>query len=126
METKMRAERIAAIPVNILWRYREFKRDETPAPRIAFFNMYDVDEVEEYVEANGLEPLELSIIKSKALLTDGNHRIVAARRLGYEEVMVKVTVYMCDGRDTFYDHTLDRFKEIDDELGAWLKNLFIR
>ena len=121
----MRAEKLAVIPIDLLWHYREFKRDEVPAPRVAFINMYTVDEVEEFVEENGLEPLELSIIKSKALLTDGNHRIVAARRLGYKQVMVKVKVYLCDGRDTFYDHTLQRFREINEDLEDWLKDLFL-
>lgn len=115
------------IPVDLLWGYREFKRDEVPAPRIPIIgiNMYDVFEITKYIKANGIDPLELSIIKTKALLTDGNHRIVAAKRLGYTEVPVKVSVYLCDGRDTFYDHTLKRFKPINSELENWLKKLFL-
>jgi hypothetical protein len=71
------------LPLELLWKYREFKRDEVPAPRVPFYNKYDVDEVTEYVRENGLEPLEFSIVGKKALLTDGNHRIVAAKNLGW-------------------------------------------
>ncbi len=81
------------MPIGLLWEYREFKRDEVPAPRIPFVNMYDVDEVTEHVRLHGLEPIELSIVGDKALLTDGNHRIAAAKRLGYEAVPVYVMVY---------------------------------
>ena len=127
IENRMKTERLVSLPISLLWGYREFKRDKVPAPRIPLIgiNMYDVFEITEYIQYNGIDPLELSIIKDKALLTDGNHRIVAAKRLGYTEVPVKITVYICDGRDTFYDHTLERFKFIDSELEFYLKKLFL-
>lgn len=124
MEIK-HTKKLAYIPVDLLWEYREFKRDEVAAPKIPFMNMYDVEEVVEYVRTNGLEPLELSVIGEKALLTDGNHRIAAAKQLGYHEIPVNVMVYFGEGTETFYDHTLERFKPVDKELENWMKNLFL-
>jgi len=54
------------LPVDLLWKYREFKRDEIPSPKVSSFNTRDVDEVMEYVRANGLEPVELSIVGKKS------------------------------------------------------------
>lgn len=121
----MQTKKLAYIPLEVLWSYREFKRDEVAAPKVPFMNMYDVDEVTEYVRFNGLEPLELSIIGEKALLTDGNHRIAAAKQLGYEEVPVYVKVFFGEGRETFYDHTLERFKPVDKSLELFIKKLFL-
>lgn len=121
----MKTKKLAYLPVDVLWSYREFKRDEVAAPKVPFMNMYDVDEVTEYVRSNGLEPLELSIIGEKALLTDGNHRIAAAKELGYHEVPVYVMVYFGEGSETFYDHTLERFKPVDEKLGSFIKKIFL-
>jgi hypothetical protein len=121
----MRTTKLAMMPTDILWEYREFKRDEVPAPAIPVIETHTVDEITEYVEYNGMEPLELSIINGRALLTDGNHRIVAARRLGIQQVAVNVTVFFNNGTDTFYQHTLDRFKVISKDLEMSLKDLFL-
>lgn len=121
----MQTKKLAYIPIELLWSYREFKRDEVPAPKVPFMNMYDVDEVTEYVRFNGLEPLELSIVGERALLTDGNHRIAAAKHLGYHEVPVYVMVFFGDGNDIFYDHTLERFKPVTKDLESLLKRLFL-
>lgn len=121
----MKTIRSAMMPVDVLWGYREFKRDEVPAPCVPYFQSHTVDEITDYVNIHGMEPLELSIIKDKALLTDGNHRIVAARRLGMCHIPVRVTVYFGAGRETFYDHTLDRFQPITKELELELKKLFL-
>jgi len=112
------------LPVDLLWKYREFKRDEIPSPKVSSFNTRDVDEVMEYIRANGLEPVELSIVGKKALLTDGNHRIVAARRLGYCVIPVNVTKYAGNGEESFYEHTLQRFKPIDIHLNLELRIAF--
>jgi hypothetical protein len=113
------------MPVATLWEYREFKRDETPAPCIPFIHSYNVDQVTEYVSLFGMDPVELSIVGDRALLTDGNHRIVAAKKLGYSEIPVNITVFFGDGRDTFYKHTLDRFTFISKDLEDELKNIFL-
>ena len=123
----MHTKKLAYIPVDLLWEYREFKRDEVNAPKAPFVNvnMYGVDDVIEYVRLNGLEPLELSVIGEMALLTDGNHRIAAAKHLGYHEIPVHVMVYFGEGTETFYRHTLERFKPVKNDLADWMKNLFI-
>ncbi|HEY9045602.1 MAG TPA: hypothetical protein VIN08_06880 [Ohtaekwangia sp.] len=117
-------KRQAEIPISVLWSYREFKRDEVPAPRLPYINMYDVDEVTGYVKEHGLTPLELTVIKNTALLTDGNHRIVAAKRLGYEVVPVEIIIHFGNGVDYFYEHTLNRFLPIDANLEAHLRKIF--
>lgn len=108
------------LPVDILWEYREFKRDEVSSPRIPFIHSYTIDEITLYVSLYGIDPVELSVISDRALLTDGNHRIVAARRLGYDHIPVIVTNFPGNGRQTFYEHTLERFRVITKELEAEL------
>lgn len=120
----MISKRQTQIPINLLWQYREFKRDETPAPRIPFVNMNSVEQSKEYILANGLDPLELSIIKCTALLTDGNHRIAAARELGYTMIPVEIVVHFGSGIETFYEHTLNRFIPIDKHLENILRSVF--
>ncbi|MEJ7644735.1 MAG: hypothetical protein WKF87_09070 [Chryseolinea sp.] len=122
----MISKRQTEIPVSVLWSYREFKRDEVPAPRFPFMHMHSVAEIKDDIQVNGLEPLELSIIKHTALLTDGNHRIVAARQLGYGMVPVEIVVYFGSGADTFYEHTLNRFKPIDKRLEEILRRVFFK
>lgn len=121
----MKSTRLAHLPVELLWEFREFKRDEVAAPRAVWAHAHDVEEITAYVREHGVAPLELSIVKDRALLTDGNHRIVAARRLGYREVPVKVTVFFGDGADRFYQHTLDRFRPLTQPLETNLKYIFL-
>ncbi|WP_079687418.1 ParB N-terminal domain-containing protein [Ohtaekwangia koreensis] len=117
-------KRETEISIDVLWGYREFKRDETPAPHVPFIQRHGVDEVTAYVQKHGLTPLELTVIKNTALLTDGNHRIVAAKRLGYTTVPVEVIMHFGSGVDMFYEHTLNRFKFIDPALESHLKSIF--
>jgi hypothetical protein len=121
----MQTTRYALLPVEVLWEYREFKRDETPAPDVPFIHSRSMGEIMSYVKANGFEPLDLSIVKDRALLIDGNHRIVAAKRLGLDFIPVNVTVIFGDGSHEFYKHTLSRFKLIKEDLEPYLKELFI-
>jgi hypothetical protein len=122
----MYTKRLTYIPIDLLWEYREFKRDEVKAPRVPFINSHNLDEVCVYIKQNGItEPLELSIVGEKALLTDGNHRIAAAKRLGYKDIPVYVMVFFSSGDKTFYKHTLDRFKPVNGDLELWLKKLFL-
>jgi hypothetical protein len=121
----MQTTRLSILPVNVLWDYREFKRDELPAPRIPFVHYHSLEEITQHVSEFGFEPVELSIINDRALLTDGNHRIIAARRLGCDKIPVKITVFFGDGSEAFYEHTLDRFRPITPELGYELKKVFL-
>lgn len=120
----MICKRQIQIPVSVLWSYREFKRDEVSAPRLPFMHMHSIGEIKDHIQVNGLETLELSIIKHTALLTNGNHRIVAASQLGYARVPVEIVVHFDSGADTFYEHTLNRFKPIDKNLEQILRSVF--
>lgn len=122
MKKKLRV----TLPTAVLWQFREFKRDEVPAPKISFVPSYSVDEVTEYIDAGGnMEPVELSIIGNTALLTDGNHRIVAAKRLGLKMMRVEIVVYFGQNNYPFYEHTLKRFKPVSKHLALWLKRIFL-
>jgi hypothetical protein len=123
----MKKSILLKIPVSVLWEFREFNRDEVPAPRSSFIRNYSVDSITEYINIQGkVEPLELSVIGNKALLTDGNHRIVAAKRLGYKVVPVNVVVFFGEGSQTFYNHTLDRFKPFSRHLELWLRKFSLK
>jgi hypothetical protein len=121
----MKTIRLAMMPVDVLWEYREFKRDEVPTPLVPFIHSHTVEQVTDYVDLHGMAPVELSIIKDRALLTDGNHRIVAARRLGHDQIPVTVTVFFNNGSETFYNHTLERFRLITKDLEFELKKIFL-
>jgi hypothetical protein len=119
----MKKSVLLKIPIAVLWEFREFNRDEVPAPRISFIKNYSVDSITEYINAQGkLDPLELSVVGDRALLTDGNHRIVAAQRLGYRVVPVNVVMFG-EGSESFRDHTVDRFKPFSRHLALWLKKI---
>ena len=103
--------------VEELLQYREFDREARPAPMIPFIQTYTVDQVTEWVKENGIseeKPLELSFYQNTALLTDGNHRVVAANRLKLKLVPVMVTIYetMEELEKVFYPQTINRFKEV--------------
>ena len=124
----MRKSTLVLLPTDVLWGFREFRRDEVPAPKISFVATHTVEEVTEFVNERGeIDPVELSVIGNRALLTDGNHRIVAAKRLGLKMIPVNVVVYF-GSRETsypFYEHTLARFKPINQHLELWLKKIFL-
>lgn len=97
--------------------YREFDRVAKPAPRIPFIQTYSVEEVVEWVNKNGISsdnPLKLSIFQNSALLTDGNHRVIAASILKIDIVPVEVTFYdtLEELENTFYQQSIERFKQV--------------
>ena len=68
-------------------------------------------------ECNGIDEehaLLLAVYKDKALLTDGNHRIVAASILNIPTVPVDVVFYDTEDelQTAYYPHTIERFKQI--------------
>ena len=103
--------------VSELLHYREFDRETLPAPIIPFIQSYTVDQVTEWVKENGIsneKPLELSLFEDKALLTDGNHRVLAAHKLNMVTVPVMVRIYETfeELEKMFYTQTINRFKEV--------------
>ena len=124
----MKKSMLVLLPTEVLWGFREFKRDEAPAPKISFLQTHNVDEITDYINEKGeVDPVELSVIGNRALLTDGNHRIVAAKRLGLKMIPVNVVVFFGarEGSHPFYDHTLKKFKPISQHLELWLKRIFL-
>jgi hypothetical protein len=117
---------VVELPIDVLWLFREFKRDEVAAPNVPYAQNHTLEEMAAHIESSKkIDPLELSIIGTKALLTDGNHRLVVAKRLGYTMVPVNIIVLFGEGDDTFYEHTLKRFKPITAALEFWLKKTFL-
>lgn len=102
----------AELRVKDLLPYREF--DRVSKPTQGFFQYYSVNSVINWLlNGNNMPPLELSVYRNTALLTDGNHRLAAANILGYETVPVVVTYYnLRNLKNTFYEHTIKRFKKI--------------
>lgn len=108
-------EFISDMKVIDLLPYREFDRVEKPAPKIFFMHSYTVDQVAEYMQSGvEIEPIELSVCGNKVLVTDGNHRLAAANKLGMSTIKVKVVYYDNERQlnDAFYDHTVQRFKQV--------------
>lgn len=119
-------EVVINLPVALLLTYREFDRVKNPAPRIPFVQYNTVESLINTIAAEGIkEPLELSVYKDTALLTDGNHRLPGYNQLGYSECPVKVVVYetLEDLNEVFYSHTINRMKKIGNSLNVELKNI---
>jgi hypothetical protein len=82
------------VPIDVLKQFVEIDRRVTPKFRANEPGAV-IDELANDIKANGLkEPLilEYDPATHTALLTEGNHRIVAAEALGMTEVPVRVTV----------------------------------
>lgn len=100
--------------VNDLLPYREFDRVEKPAPKIFFMHSYTVDDIANYIQSGAkIEPIELSICDDKVLVTDGNHRLAAYNKLGIDTIEVSIVYYSKEElQETFYEHTIQRFKQV--------------
>lgn len=112
------------MPTDVLWEFRKFKRG-TPAEITSFINSYGIEDNPEYV--NGKDefgPVELSIVGNQALLTNGNHRIAIAKRLGLKMIPVHLVVFFGACPFPFDDNTLNRFKPVSRHLELWLKRFF--
>jgi hypothetical protein len=114
------------LPITVLWNFREFRRDEAQGIGlpVAGIHYFGVERITDFIHGRGVDSLELCIIHDKALLTDGNHRIVAARRLGYKVIPVNIRVLKGDGSDLLYPHTLAYFKSISPELRQMFMDIF--
>jgi hypothetical protein len=103
--------------VSELMRYREFDRELNPAPVLLGFKTYSVDEVTEWLKEQdilSITPLQLCVVDDSALLTDGNHRLLAAHKLGKE--FIPVSVRYIESKDKFQkmysECTVNRLKQI--------------
>src|SRR5690606_17197503 len=93
---------------------------------LAGIHYFGLERITDFINGSGVDSLELCIIHDKALLTDGNHRIVAARRLGHKVIPVNIRVLNGDGSDLLYPHTLSYFKLISHELKEMLMDIFAK
>jgi len=100
--------------VNDLLYFREFDRIKEPAPKILYYPTYTIEEVVEWVKIHGITtPLEFSVFEDSALLTDGNHRILAASILNIDKVPVRISIFesMDELNTIFFEHTIKKFKK---------------
>lgn len=121
----METIKLTEIAIETLWEYREQRQNElsTSGVSVGSVNTYEVDEIAEYICSHGIEPLQLSIAGGKALLTDGNHRLAAASKLGYTHVPVYLVVF--PGTCIFLNETFAQFKPLTDEIEDILKKTFL-
>lgn len=82
-----RAMDIFDVPVGFMWQYREFDRCGED-------NLYGNDYIEKLttdIKQNGIDiPIILQVDSGKALITEGNHRLCIAIKLGFETIPVQV------------------------------------
>lgn len=116
------------MPTDVLWGFRKFKTDEVPTPKTFFTTSYAIDEAPDFINENGeFELIVLSVIGKHALLTNGSHRIAAAKRLGLKMIPVQLVVFFGEPAYPPYDeHTIKRFKPISRHLELWLKRFFVQ
>lgn len=86
-EEYRKAMDIFDVPVDFLWQYREFDRCGKD-------NIYGDEYIEQftnYIKENGItKPIILTVDTGKGLITDGNHRLCIAKKLGFKTVPVEV------------------------------------
>jgi len=92
-----------------------------PIPQVSSFNTRDVDEVMEYVRGM-TEPVELSIVGRSTAPQMEITGSLQHRRLGYCVIPVQCYKVCRNGEESFYEHTLQRFKPIDIHLNLELRN----
>lgn len=127
-QTTLPVKQTTSLPVTLLLNYREFDRVAEPAPYIGFpgVEYYTVDSLTEKVKAEGIKSaVELIVYNGKALLVEGNHRVVTYSRLSYSECPVTITYYNSeeDLKNAFYSHTIARMKKMGASMKAELLNI---
>ena len=75
------------VPVDFMWQYREFDRCNDD-------NLYGDKYIEKLtadIKENGIKiPITLQIDGGKGLITEGNHRLCIAIKLGFKTIPVRV------------------------------------
>lgn len=90
-----------------LIRYREFDRRIEPVPDSILFHT-NIDKLKEDIEKNGIiEPLELDVVKGKALLVEGNHRLTIALELKIKSIEL-VIVFVKNNENKSIDYYNER------------------
>lgn len=74
------------IPVEFMWQYREFDRCNDKL----YSDKY-IQELTKDIEKNGINlPITLQIYDGNALISEGNHRLCIALKLGFKTIPVQV------------------------------------
>lgn len=86
-EEYRKAMDIFDVPVDFLWQYREFDR----CGKDNIYGDKYIKQFTNYIKENGItKPIILTVDTGKGLITDGNHRLCIAKKLGFKTVPVEV------------------------------------
>lgn len=103
------------IPVDFLWKYREFDRCGSD-------NIYGdeyIDKLTDDIKNNGIKnPINLQIYSNKGLIVEGNHRLCIAKKLGIDKLYVKVSIR------AFGSINKKKSKKIEYEPNKWRSGIF--
>ena len=99
--------------IDFLWKFREHDRED-PNQQInamIYSSENTINEIEADLKAGGKikENVELAVYKGKALLIQGNHRIVAAKRAGLDDIPTTIAFI---GEKSRFLKLLHKFKKI--------------
>jgi hypothetical protein len=82
------AQKVQEISIDELSKYVEYDRETQPRDKNT---PNKISELTEDIKKNGVkEPLQLNLYNGKAILVEGNHRIVAAKNAGLKTVPVEI------------------------------------
>jgi hypothetical protein len=103
------------IPVDFMWKYREFDRCGED-------NLYGIDYIEQLtndIRENGIKnPITLQIDSGKGLVVEGNHRLCIAINLGMKTIPVKVV------HKSFGSINKQKAKPINYGLDKWRQEIW--
>jgi len=87
------------IPLEEIEKYKEFDREVTIR-----FNKSELDDLTEYIGKNGItSPITLQVYNGYGLITEGNHRIAAAKRLGIKNIPTRIIQRNRPFKGTIYE-----------------------
>ena len=103
------------IPVDFMWQYREFDRCGDD-------NLWGDDYIEQLtadIKENGIKtPIQLNIDHRMGLITEGNHRLCIAIKLGFKTIPVRVVSKPLGSKNKH------KAKPIDYNREMWSRGMF--
>jgi hypothetical protein len=101
------------LKISWLWGLREFDREDPKQKFEGFLDSsdYTIKKIEDELKAGGeiKKPVELVVHEGKGLLIQGNHRIIAAKNAGHEEIP---TTVVFAGKNSKYLKLKNKFKKL--------------
>lgn len=115
------------LPISVLWHYKEFDRATNPSP----LGINSVAKMMADIQREGMrKPIELTVWNNSALVTDGNHRLAAMKKLGYKYISTKIQFFATDfstGTDYVLDTwpvtTIARFVRVGKDIANTLNSI---